>query len=174
MACMANQISADFFNKSLKEEGVTNVDVEQYYDPTRGEVLRVRKNANGEKIGMEHTITDYELTQIDDVKKHMAMLAGKTVRAFKDHITERHEWGENAIRLDLNEAYNATCLRCGAEASMEDLQSKPVSLSETAVPQPSTDGYESLPTYKLRLTLLALLKRECDPFCPNSPHDRKT
>lgn len=169
---MDDQVDVDFFKEALAEEGLTNVEVEHYREPTRAaEILRVRKKVNGERMGIDHSITDREIAQIDNLKQHMAMLAGQTARQFQEYVTEQHEWGENAVLLDLNEDYDATCYRCGAEVSMDDLERTAVPLAETAVPNPVTRDYRSLPTTKLRFTLLALLKGECEPFCPNSPHD---
>lgn len=170
---MGNQIDVDFFEKSLRSEGLHDVDVSMQNSPTKmGQTIRVTKRVNGEKVCVSHEISEHMINQIN-MSQHLATLAAQTSRQFEEYLTEQHEWGENSVRLDLNECYDATCFRCGAEASMDDLASKPVSLSETAVPQPPTDNYQSLPKYKLRLTLLALLKRECEPICPNSPRDRK-
>ena len=168
---MDDQVDVDFFKEALAEEGLTNVEVEQYYEPTRAaEVLRVRKTVNGERMGIDHSITDREIMQIDNLKQHMAMLAGQTARQFQEYVTERHEWGENSVLLDLNEDYDATCYRCGAEVSMDDLEATAMPVAETAVPNPVTRDYRNLSNQKLRFTLLALLKGECEPFFPISPH----
>jgi hypothetical protein len=169
---MDDTVDVDFFEKALAEEGLTDVTVLQYREPANMcEVIRVRKEVNGERMGIDHQISDRELMQIDDVKQHMAMLAGRTARQFQEYVTERHEWGENSVLLDLNEDYDATCYRCGAEVSMDDLDPTAMPMAETAVPQPVTSDYRMLSNEKLRFTLLALLKGECEPFCPNSPHD---
>jgi len=172
--CMDDHVDIDFFEKALAEEGLTDVEVQHYREPTRqAEVLRVRKEVNGERMGIDHQLSDREIMQMPDIKQHLATLAGQTARQFQEYVTERHEWGKNSVLLDLNEDYEATCYRCGAEASMDDLERTAVPLAETAVPQPVTSDYRSLSQTKLRMTLLALLKGECEPFCPNSPGDRK-
>jgi len=172
---MGDHVDVDFFEKALAEEGLTDVTVQQYREPQYGaEVLRVRKEVNGERMGIDHQISDREIMQIDDLKQRLAMLAGQTARQFQEYVTERHEWGENSVLLDLNEDYDATCYRCGAEVSMDELERTAVPLAETAVPQPVTSDYRSLSNTKLRMTLLALLKGECEPFCPNSPVDDRT
>jgi len=171
---MGDHVDVDFFKEALAEEGLTDVDVQEYRDPQyQSNVIRVQKHVNGQRIASEHKISDREMTQIDDIAQHLATLAGRTARQFQEHITERHKWGENSVLLDLNESYDATCHRCGAEVSMDDLERTAVSVAETAVPQPVTSDYRSLSNTKLRMTLLALLKDECETFCPNSAHDRK-
>lgn len=170
---MSDTVDVDFFEEALKTEGLTNATVTHYRDAVRGtEVLRVKKRVDGEKIVNEQHITDREIIRIDNIQKHMAMLAAEIAREFEELITERREWGENCVALDLKDSLSATCHRCGTEVSMDDLRGGSMFMAETAAPRPPTPSFKNLPPVKIRLTLLALLRDECDPMCPNSPMDR--
>lgn len=171
---MADHVDINFFEQALAEEGLTGVDVSRYRDSTTmSEVIHVTKTVNGERVAAEESISDRQIEQTDDIKKHMATLAARMARQFDEALTEQHNWGEKCVKLDLTEDFTASCLRCGAEVSMDNLERGSLSMAETAVPRPSPPSYEALPAIKLRMTLLALLKGECRAFCPNSPMNEK-
>lgn len=164
----------EFFEEALAEEGVEDVTIEHYRDSVRqAEIIHVKKYVNGEKIGVEEAITIRELIATPDKKQLLATRAAMVARKFRDFLTEKHQWGENVVLFELVDDNSVTCLHCRAEASMEDIKQLPVQMSETAVPNPTIEYKTSYPEAKIRMTLLALLKGECDPRCPNSPDDRK-
>lgn len=171
---MPDVATDEIFKDALEAEGVTDADVLTHDDKYGNRKINVRKQVNGDIISADFTISDRELAQLNNVKKHVATLASRAARDLKERLTEQHKWGEKAVELDLKEDKTATCLRCGAEVSIDDLQDSPVGMSETAVPQPVTYSADSLPPLKLRMALLALLKDECEPQCPNSPVDPMT
>lgn len=173
---MSGDVDVDFFEKSLNEAGLTGAEVAHYDDPARmQETIQVRKIVGGEKIGVDQTINHRQLAQMDDPKQHLARLAEETVRQFDDYLTEHHKWGRKSVKLDLKEDIKATCHMCGSEVSIEDqLERAGASLSETAVPHPKPSSYDQLPTSKIKMTLLALLRDECEPRCPHSPKDLST
>jgi hypothetical protein len=166
-------VDVDFFRRSLKEEGLTQAKVTHHSDPTGGEVIRVTKTIDGEKAGVKHSLTSRQLSQIDSIKKHLAMLARQTATQLEDYFTEEHEWGENCVRLDIREDFTAECYRCGSKVSIENLHKRAAPLAETAVPHPVTSEKQTFSDNEIRMALLGLLKDECETFCPNSPVNRK-
>lgn len=160
----------DTFREALKEEGLSDVEVNHYHEVSRmADVFEVRKYAGDEKLGVKKTITDQERVQINDIDQHIAYLASDVARSFESYLTERVEWGENCVQLDLTEEYTATCFRCGSESSLDELRRGPVGMAEAAVPNPPVNNLDALPDLKKRMTLLALLRDECENWCPNSP-----
>jgi hypothetical protein len=171
LGAMDSQIDSADFAKALEDAGLENASVSQMRDVSC-EILRVEKEISGDRLVQEHRLTDREIMELqtdDALHKRLVHLAETTANKFKEHTTEWHEWGESAVKLDLSSNYDAECLRCGARVSMSDLSSRPMRLSETAVPQPTTKSFQELPDEKIRFTLLGLLKNECDLMCPNSP-----
>jgi len=167
---MDDPVDADFFEQALKAEGLSNVEVLQYREPAdMCEVIRVRSEVGGERVGMDHRISEREVMEIDDMHQHMATLAAQTARQFDEYLTEQVEWGEKSVRLDLKQDYEATCFRCGAEVSLDDLRTTAPRMAESAHPHPQVTDPRNLPQPKIRMTLLALLRGECDGMCPNSP-----
>jgi hypothetical protein len=164
----------DFFKDALEAEGLSEVDVKTYEDRRGNTIIQARKTIRGEVYGVDYTLTSTELLQVDNVKQHIATCATQVAQKFNEALIERHEWGDKAVDLDLDECRKATCLTCGTEVTLDDhLSLTSVSMAETAVPQPVVGKYSDLPRLTIQMTLLALLRDECEPHCPNSPHDRK-
>lgn len=162
------------FEDALEEEGISGADVITYDDKSGNTVIQVRKTIRGERHGLDYTLSSRKLLQVDNFKQYIATAATQVARKFNEAIIERHEWGDKVVDLDLDEDRKATCLMCGTEVTLDEhLSPKSVSMAETAVPQPIVGKYSDLPRLTIQMTLLALLRDECEPYCSNSPHDRK-
>jgi len=163
----------DFFKKALAEEGMTDVTVLTHRDSyAMGEVILVEKTVNGERISIENKVSDRMLMESDNPKKHMARIALDIARQFQEVITERREWGDQRVMIDIKDELTATCYLCDTKVSMDDLRSGGILMSETATPRPLSLSFKNLPPVKKRMTLLALLRDKCEPTCPNSPANR--
>lgn len=163
------------FRDALQEHGV-DADVSKYEEPAKAtEVFRIKTRINGTVHGIEKTVSHRERMQIDDIDQHLAHLAESAARRLREDYVEQHEWGEKAVEFDPSGKLQVTCLRCGANVSENELKNSftSVSTAELSVPNPSPPDISSLPEQKLRFTLLALLRNECEQLCPNSAYDRK-
>jgi hypothetical protein len=159
------------FKDALEAEGLHNVTVQSDIDLTKDAiVIRSTMRVDGTKYGDEQVISGYEQSQIDDMDKHLARLAGQVARSFKESTRERREWGKSLVEFDMTNGSKVSCLRCGASVSSEDLRSALTSTwsSESTVPNPQF-SHDSLSEHKIEMAMLGLLKDECDNRCPNSP-----
>jgi len=162
---------AEIFRDALKEEGL-NAEVKHWFEPSRmADNFKISKTINGEDESVVRSMTFHGDTSDEEVTQRIAYEAAEVARAFDDYLTERVEWGEKAVRFDMKEGYTIQCFRCGAEADLDDLPQRTPMMAETAVPNPTYNTIDSLSDLKIKMTLQAMLKDECDPMCPNSPHD---
>jgi len=76
--------------------------------------------------------------------------------------------GDSCVQFDMKEGHSATCFRCGAEVDIYYFPQRTLRMAETEVPQPTYSTVDSLPPVKIKMTLQAMLKDECEPMCPNS------
>jgi len=162
---------AETFRTSLKEEGL-DAEVTHWTDAERmADNFKITKEINGEDQSTVHSFTFHEQLDSDEVTQRIAYRAAEVARAFDDYLTERVEWGDKCVRFDHKEGHTAECFRCGAEVDLDDLPQRTIRMAETAVPHPTYNTIDNLSTVKIQMTLQAMLKDECDPMCPNSPHE---
>lgn len=162
---------AEFFRESLREEGL-DAEVKHRVDHERmADIFRITKTINGEEEHIDRSFTFREQAEDEHIKQKLAYDAASVARAFDEYLTERVEWGESCVQFDMKEGHTATCFRCGAEVDIDDFPQRSPRMAETAVPQPTYSTVDSLPPVKIKMTLQAMLKNECDPMCPNSPQD---
>jgi hypothetical protein len=164
----------DIFREAIEEQGL-DAEVTHYTDQKmQADVFRVSKEINGRERHFEAVMTFREQEQVNNIAQHIAMNADNIVRNFNELLTEHVSWNDKAVVFDTKEGHSIECKRCGAEASMDDLNQSSLSMSETAVPQPVTyTEFDNLPPATIRMTLHALLRDECDSVCPNSTESFK-
>lgn len=169
---MGDIVDINFLERALETAGLRGAEVTTFDDaPSMSTVIRVKKTVNGEPITASHAVSDREIMQADDEKQLFATVAEQLARNITQQSTERVKWGENAVVFDESDGHSIECLRCGASASLDDIDRGRPILAETPVPNPETRAnLSSLPQAKIRMALHALLRDECDPMCPNSEH----
>jgi hypothetical protein len=160
------------FVKALAEEGLADANVSHAYDQNRqGHLFSVELCSVSESPKRTTLISERSISISSDKQQVIAMEAQEIARDIKESLTDLQEWGEKAVRLDVERKNEATCLRCGATATIEDLKKGPVmnsTMSETTLPNHSIQGVRSLSNIKKKLALIAMLRNKCKPHCPNS------
>jgi hypothetical protein len=171
---IAEPVKEDFVRECLDESQLSDVRYKVYEEPARARtVIRLRKEASDETLQFNITLSNRQVAEFDDTKQLIAMEIGNAINYFKEEIEDVIEWQDKRVLFDLHDSYEATCHTCGNSVTLDEM-SQPLPLnSESSVPRGTVqDGYEQLPKVKQKFALLAMLRRSCEPPCPNAEAER--